>query len=140
MPEYRLVVTEVPALDDIAVVEQGLTGYNEQYTTNDRLPLCVSVKDSGGQVVGGATGWTDRRWLYLDCFWLPEAARKTGWGSRILAAAETEAKARGCGRARLFTYSFQAQTFHEKHGYVVFGILEDYPPGHRQIWLRKDLI
>ncbi len=97
------------------------------------------MKDADGQVVGGATGHTDRGWLYLDCFWLPERVRTGGWGSRVLVAAEGEARARGCSRARLFTYSFQARGFYEKHGYTVFGILEDYPPGHRQIWLRKDL-
>ena len=65
--------------------------------------------------------------------------RLGGWGGRVLAAAEGEARARGCRRARLYTYSFQAQGFYERHGYAVFGTLEDYPPGHRQVWMRKDL-
>jgi GNAT superfamily N-acetyltransferase len=138
--EFTLVLTDAPSAEDIATVESGLTAYNEQFgAAADRRPLCIFVKDDDGQVVGGVTGHTDRGWLYLDCFWLPEAARKGGWGGRILAAAEDEARARGCGRARLFTYSFQAQGFYEKHGYTVFGLLEDFPPGHRQIWLRKDL-
>jgi ribosomal protein S18 acetylase RimI-like enzyme len=89
--------------------------------------------------VGGVTGSTNWGWLYLDCFWLPDALRQGGWGGRVLAAAEAEAVARGCRRARLYTYSFQAQGFYERHGYTVFGTLEDYPPGHRQVWMRKDL-
>ena len=57
----------------------------------------------------------------------------------MLAAAEAEALRRGCRGARLFTYSFQARGFYEKHGYTVFGVLDDFPPGHSQIWLRKTL-
>ena len=76
----------------------------------------------------------------VDCLWLPEDLRKGGLGGRsVLGAAEREAWARGCRRARLFTYSFQARGFYERHGYTVFGVLEDYPPGHSQIWMRKDL-
>jgi hypothetical protein len=40
---------------------------------------------------------------------------------------------------RLFSFSFQAPGFYEKLGYRTFGVLEDYPPGQAQVWLRKDL-
>ena len=89
--------------------------------------------------MGGLTGHERWGWLYLDCFWLPRPLRGGGWGSRILGVVENEALGRGCHRARLFTYSFQARGFYEKHGYDVYGVLDDYPPGHSQILMRKDL-
>ena len=140
MPRPTLDVTGAPAEADVAAIEAGLTAYNAGFAVdNDRRPLGVFLRDAGGQVVGGATGRTDRGWLYVDCLWLADDLRGGGWGSRVLCAAEREAWARGCRRARLFTYSFQARGFYERHGYTVFGVLDDYPPGHSQIWMRKDL-
>ena len=140
MPAPTIDVTDAPAEADVAVIEAGLTAYNDGFgVANDRRPLCAFVRDAEGRVIGGATGRTDRGWLYLDCLWLPEDLRKGGLGGEVLRGAEREARARGCRRARLFTYSFQARGFYERHGYTVFGVLEDYPPGHSQIWMRKDL-
>lgn len=97
------------------------------------------MRGADGRAIGGATGYTDRGWLYLDCFWLPEHLRRGGLGRRVLWAAEDEARRRGCGDSRLFTYSFQARGFYERNGYAVFGVLEGFPPGHSQVWMRKAL-
>ena len=140
MAPPSLDVTDAPAPGDVALIERELTAYNVECSTPyDRRPLCVLVRDGTGEVLGGVTGYTGWGWLYIDCFWLPEPLRRGGLGARVLAAAEQEARARGCRRARLYTYSFQAQGFYERQGYTVFGVLEDYPPGHRQIWMRKEL-
>ena len=140
MGGVSLVLGEAPDEADVALIERELVAYNvARAIPYDQRPRCVFARDADGRTIGGATGYTNWGWLYVDCFWLPEALRRGGWGGRILAMAEAEALARGCRRARLFTYSFQAQGFYERHGYTVFGTLEDYPPGHRQVWLRKDL-
>lgn len=52
--------------------------------------------------------------------------------------AEAEALQRGCSRAKLRTFSFQARGFYEKEGYRVVGELEDYPPGETFYWMQKD--
>ena len=137
---FELCVTEEPSPTEVAFVESELLGYNEANARPyDRRPLCIFMRDAEGRTLGGATGYTNWGWLYLDCFWLPEDLRQGGWGGRILALAEEEAVKRGCEQARLFTYSFQARGFYEKHGYVEFGILDGYPPGASQIWMRKTL-
>ncbi|MBY0276219.1 hypothetical protein K2Z84_12810 [Candidatus Binatia bacterium] len=41
--------------------------------------------------------------------------------------------------ARLESYTFQAPDLYVKHGYQVFGVLDDCPPGHQQVFLRKSL-
>ena len=121
-------------------MEAGLVAFNVACSRPyDRVPLCVFVKDDAGGTLGGVTGYTNWGWLYVDCLWLPDRLRKVGLGGRILMLAEAEASRRGCRRVRLFTYSFQAQGFYEQNGYQVFGTLDDYPPGHTQIWMRKDL-
>jgi hypothetical protein len=38
------------------------------------------------------------------------------------------------------TYSVQARGFYKRQGYAVFGILDDYPPGQKGIFLHKVLV
>ena len=56
-----------------------------------------------------------------------------------LRAAEQFALEHGCPGSYLDTFEFQALPFYERHGYTVFGVLEDYPPGSRRFYLRKVL-
>jgi hypothetical protein len=53
--------------------------------------------------------------------------------------AEAEARKRGCRRATLNTYSFQAPEFYRNLGYRVIATIEGLPEGHRQYTLEKDL-
>lgn len=69
--------------------------------------------------------------------WVDEPSRHTGIGSRLLRAAEEEARSRGCYKMVLSTHSFQAPDFYLKHGYVVAGEFSEYPRGHRSIFLEK---
>jgi len=53
--------------------------------------------------------------------------------------AEEEARRRGCHSVHLDTLSFQALPFYQKHGYAVFGALENHPVGHTRYFLKKKL-
>ena len=73
--------------------------------------------------------------------WVAAGLRGGGIGALVLAAAEDEGRARGCTRAHLDTFSYQARPFYEKHGWRVFATLDDYPKGHQRFsraFPRKD--
>lgn len=140
MPPVTIAVTDSPAAADMQALHDGLAAYNAQTTAGyERRDLCVFAHRPDGTVAGGLSGYTQWDWLYVDYLWLAEDMRGGGLGSDLLARAEAEALARGCRWSRLYTYDFQAPGFYERRGYVQWGVLEDYPPGHRQIWYRKTL-
>ena len=45
----------------------------------------------------------------------------------------------GATLAHLDTFDFQAKDFYLKHGYEVFGILDDCPKGHKRYYMKKVL-
>lgn len=101
-------------------------------------PLSLGIRD-GGDLVGGLVGETGWKWLFVELLWISESHRGRGWGAELLRVAEGVAVRRGARHAYLDTFDFQARPFYEQQGYEVFGVLDDYPPGHRRFFLRKDL-
>ena len=102
--------------------------------------LAVYAYD-GDRVVGGCTGSTEDlwQWLTVDTMWVQYAHRGRGLGRALLAAVEEEARRRGCRWAKLNTWDFQAPQFYERCGYREYGREVDYPPGHTNFLLRKEL-
>jgi GNAT superfamily N-acetyltransferase len=136
----RLVVTDAPGAAVTDVILPGLIAFNEAGGGAAHYrPLAVLATNEAGKVLGGLSGHTAWRWLYIQLFWLPESLRGAGLGREILARAEAEAKARGCTAVWLDSFTFQAPGFYQKLGYSVFGVLEDYPPGQRRVFLTKQL-
>jgi hypothetical protein len=56
-----------------------------------------------------------------------------------LAAFEAEGKRRGCRAGVLYTISFQAPAFYEKHGWSRFGEIPCEPEGTSRIFMTKQL-
>jgi GNAT superfamily N-acetyltransferase len=136
----RLEVTDV---DDGVVeteVRRRLYAFNVSTTgIDDGSMLIVSLRDDDGRLVGGLYGWTWGDCAFVDLLWVDEAWRRTGLGSRLLASAEDEARARGCTQVLLSTHTFQAPDFYAARGYRETGRFADYPAGSAQIHLAKGL-
>jgi GNAT superfamily N-acetyltransferase len=65
--------------------------------------------------------------------------RGRGLATRLSAAAEAEAAARGCSQTVHFTYAFQARALYEQNGYELVGCVEGFPSGTDVLWYRKRL-
>ncbi|CAH2602337.1 GNAT family N-acetyltransferase [Rhodovastum atsumiense] len=103
-----------------------------------RTPLAVLIKEpTEGTIVGGLWGRTSWKWLTIELLFVPEVYRGSGLGSEVMRLAENEGARRGCIGAWVDTFSYQAPGFYEKSGFIRFGEIEDYPPGHSRIFFQK---
>ena len=128
----------MPQPDDVAIVRRGLSAYNRHHAPDDAFQsLTLFIRDAQGIVVGGLLGGTIWQWLYVEILWLSDELRGQQYGSRLLAEAERLAMERECIAAHLDTMSWQALAFYERHGYTVYGVLDNFPPGHRKYLLQK---
>ncbi len=129
-----------PPPAEIAFINQSLEAFNNAHVGPDNHQLFNAVEyDAAGSVVGGILGGTYWGWMHIDTLWVAESCRKNGIGYRLLKAAETEAKARGCHSVHVDTMSWQAPEFYKKFGYVVISELQDIPTGHKKYHLIKQL-
>ncbi len=77
--------------------------------------------------------------LYIDVLFVDQSYRNLGLGSYLLKKVEHEAKMIGAILVHLDTFDFQAKDFYLKHGYEIFGILDECPAGHKRIYFKKRL-
>ena len=99
--------------------------------------LVIPIHDDAGRVAGGLWGHTQFQWLHIEMLVVPESARGRGVGSALVAVAETEARQRGCLGVHVDTFSFQATAFYQKLGFTMFGVLDNFPPGHQRLYFQK---
>lgn len=96
--------------------------------------------DSYGKMTGGIQA-IRVNWgiLEIDLLFVFSEFRKQGIGSRLLKHVEDLARQNGCVLAKLDTFDFQAKDFYLKHGYEIFGVLNDCPKGHCRYYMSKKL-
>ena len=138
--DVKIEIEMSPAYQDEQAVRGGLRQYNNEYVSWDSdVTFAVFLRGPGETILGGVLAKAGRGWLHINSMWVDPSLRSRGYGTRLLAAAEEEARRRGCHSAYLDTFSFQARPFYEKNGYTVFGTLDDYPEGIQRFFMRKSL-
>ncbi len=126
------------------LVDSGIIEYNQSKVPFTQeppfIPINKVIKDSNGDVLAGINSeiccWGC---MYIDVLWIKEEFRKEGYGSILLNEVERIAKEKDCKLIHLDTFDFQAKDFYIKHGYEVFGILDDCPPGHKMYYMKKNI-
>ena len=106
---------------------------------DDQREVTVRIDDEQG-LVGGLSGWTWGTCAGIAMLWVREDARRSGVGAQLLAAVEQVARDRGCHQLVVSSFTFQAPSFYERHGYVETSRTEGIPvQGQADVHLAKRL-
>jgi GNAT superfamily N-acetyltransferase len=138
MHEVTLIPVE-PTPDEVQYLEDRIYEFNSGATKIADGALLAFLVREHDRIVAGISGNTWGGTCELRQFWVEESKRHRGLGTKLLQAAEREARRRGCTQIVLMTFSFQAPAFYERHGFQVVATLDDHPRGHRNMLMRKRL-
>ena len=84
-----------PSEKEIEFVSSALAKFNDEKVGPDNHELLNIVEyDEAKNVIAGILGGTYWGWMHIDILWVDEKHRKAGLGSKLLHAAEEEAKKR----------------------------------------------
>ena len=136
----RFAVNAEQAPNEAQDLEDRIYEFNSSATDiTDGEWLAIFVRDEEDRIAAGICGNTWGGCFEIRQFWVEEARRKQGLGTRLLGAAELEARRRGCRQIVLMTFDFQAPAFYAKLGFEVVAVVDDHPRGHKNLLLRKRL-
>lgn len=125
------------------VIDNRLFEYNKNQVPPSQKPEVIDqnfiIKDRDKIIAGIAADVYVWNILFVSVFFVNEEYRGKGLGSILLEKVESEARSLGVKLSHLDTFDFQAKEFYEKHGYDVFGILDDCPKGHKRYYMKKYL-
>jgi GNAT superfamily N-acetyltransferase len=128
-PDERALANRlIAAIDEITLDATGIRDVRE-----------LVIAETDDDLVGGVYGWSWGGTCWIEALWVRAGDRRRGLGSRLPAAAEAEARRRGCHQLALDTHTFQAPDFYARHGFEVVGTLDGYPAGHAKFLMRKAL-
>lgn len=139
---YQITLEAKASGEDLAIIRNGIEDFVDGLFPGKRFTNATFfLRDDAGVIVGGVHGnYGSFGWLYVDALWVSEEVRGKGYGTKLMEMIEGEGVRHGCTNVYLNTFSFEAPAFYEKLGYAVFAQLEDFPPGHSRLFLRKALI
>ena len=139
-PINEPVVTTEPHPADLARMAERIYEFNVAATgIDDGTEWAAFVRDDLGRIVAGITGTLWGGAAEVHVVWVAEERHRQGLGTRLLAAAEDHLRRHGGRHVFLSTHTFQAAPFYERHGYERTGIWDDYPRGHGEVFLHKEL-
>jgi ribosomal protein S18 acetylase RimI-like enzyme len=140
-PKYSLHSEPEANSADVDFIVDAINDMN-MTLMNDRnySPLRLFLRDEDSKIVGGIVGDIWGGWLHITHLWIVDHLRRQRYGSRLLEAAENEARTKQCHSAFLETHSFQAPDFYRNHGYKEVGQLDNYPQGHQFFIMWKSLV
>lgn len=97
------------------------------------------IKENGLIIAGIRSCFYLGECLAINVLFVEESHRLKGLGTLLLNQVEEDAGAMGAKLIHLDTFNHQAKDFYLKHGYEIFGVLENCPAEHKRYFMKKIL-
>ncbi len=138
---YSIEILETESPEAVTAIGDALEAFNtSQAGPSPHQPLSILIKHpETNAILGGLTGASSHDWLFIKLLFIPESLRGQNLGTKLMAQAESIARARNLTGIWLDTFEFQARAFYEKQGFTLFATLPDHPKGHNRYFLQKRL-
>ncbi len=135
------IITSSEAED--AWIDVKIDEFNRKYLsyTGEQLEIPINFVLKKGNIVlaGIKSCFYLGEVLSINVLFVDENHRNIGLGSKLLKKVETEAKSKGGKFAHLYAFD-HIKDFYIRHGYSIFGALENCPKtGHQCYYLKKNL-
>lgn len=137
--EMKYITIENPTEEEVNKVRHKLQEHNSQFWEVDRKDQYTIYSMEDQTMVGGIVFTIFGEWLDIDFFWVDKEERGKGIGKDILSRAEAFAKNKGCKKAALNTFDFQAMPFYKKNGYEIMYKQDKYPVSSTKYYMEKKL-
>lgn len=137
-------ITRSKAIDKNKVIKKLINFNRQKLGHATSMPpskiLNYNVKIDGEVIAGiNSLVYLNTSILFINQLFVDEEYRSQRLGSILLDKVEKEAKMLGAKLAHLDTFDWQAKDFYLKHGYKIFGTLDDCPLGHKCYYMKKKL-
>ncbi len=125
------------------IIDTKLYEYNKQCVPATQKPEIIDIhyviKENDTVIAGICAEAYTWKILYLQLLFVEKAHRNTNLATLLLNRVEKDASAIGVKLVHTDTYEFQAKDFYLRHGYEVFGVLDNCPQGYKRYYLKKQL-
>jgi GNAT superfamily N-acetyltransferase len=140
MPDALNITIEPPDEAVTELVRASLGAFNRAAVDRpDREYFNIALRNAKGRLQGCLIASLRFDVMNIQDLLIEEPHRRDGYGARLVAVAEDEARRRGARLSCVMTFSWQAQPFYEKQGYEVFAEVPFQNGAHTLYWLRKSL-
>ena len=100
---------------------------------------CNFLVYDNDKLIGGAIGFIQYNWYFLDLLYIDEEYRGQDIGTNLIKQIEAFAKKENLTGVRMETWDFQSRGFYEKNGYAVYAEIKNCPPGTIDYFLKKEI-
>ncbi len=126
--------------EQVDEIEQRLDAFDERHMPR-RMDgsVRIGIEEDGRLIAGLDACMTAFRILYVSTFFVDEAFRRKGYGTRMIREMENRAVDMGANLIRLDTFDFQGKAFYESMGYEIAGSYENREDGYSEYFFIKRL-
>lgn len=134
-----------PTEEEVKFIYKQAKEYNKKYILSGQedvvKKICRVIKDPQENVIAGIVGYVSEGLKALDVslLWVKKEFRKLGYGTILLQHIEREMFESCVDLIYLGTIGFQAKDFYLKHGYEIFGVLDECAENNKVYYLKKKL-